>query len=93
MARIIIPLTNTKIKTAKPKEKDYKLSDGEGLYLLVTSRGGKHWKLKYKFDRKEKKLSLGAYPEISLLQARELRKQYKSDIANGINPNEQEQSI
>ncbi|SFV63726.1 Phage integrase [hydrothermal vent metagenome] len=88
MARKIIPLTATQIKQAKPKEKDYKLSDGGGLYLLVTKSGGKHWKLKYTYERKEKKLSLGAYPDITLLKARELREDNKQLIANGINPNE-----
>ncbi|QOP42987.1 DUF4102 domain-containing protein [Sulfurimonas sediminis] len=88
MARTITPLTATQIKQAKPKEKDYKLSDGGGLYLLVTKAGGKHWKLKYKFENKENKISLGAYPEITLSTARELREKHKTDIANGINPNE-----
>ncbi len=60
MARAIIPLTATQIKQAKPKEKDYKLSDGGGgLYLQVTKAGGKYWKLKYKLDNKESKISLG----------------------------------
>ena len=88
MARKITPLTATQIKQAKPKDKDYKLSDGGGLYLLVTKSGGKHWKLKYKFDGKEKKLSLGAYPDITLLKAREQREDNKQLIANGTNPNE-----
>ncbi len=88
MARKITPLTATQIKQARPKEKDYKLSDGGGLYLLVTKAGGKHWKLKYKLDNKESKISLGAYPEITLLKARELRENNKQLIANGINPNE-----
>jgi len=88
MARTTTPLTDTKIKTSKAKEKDYKLSDGGGLYLLVTKAGGKHWKLKYRFDNKEKKLSLGAYPSISLSKARELREHYKSQIAINIDPNE-----
>ncbi|MFK5937792.1 MAG: integrase arm-type DNA-binding domain-containing protein [Sulfurimonas sp.] len=88
MARTITPLTATQIKQAKAKTKNSKLFDGGGLYLLVTKSGGKHWKLKYKYDGKEKLLSLGAYPDITLSKARELREQYKSDIANGINPNE-----
>ena len=87
MARTIQALTATQIKQAKPKEKDYKLSDGGGLYLLVTKRGTKLWRMKYKFDGKEKLLSLGAYPEVALLKARELREKHKIDIANGINPN------
>jgi len=88
MARKITPLTATQIKQAKPKDKNYKLSDGGGLYLLITKAGGKHWKLKYTYERKEKKLSLGAYPDITLLKARELREDNKQLIANGINPNE-----
>ena len=87
MARATTALTATQIKTTKPKEKGYKLFDGGGLYLLVSKAGGKHWKLKYKFDEKEKLLSLGAYPDITISKARELREQYKTDIANGINPN------
>ena len=86
MARLTLPLTDTKIKTAKPKDKDYKLTDGGGLYLLVTKAGGKHWKLKYRYENKEKKLSLGAYPSITLTQARELRDKCKIDIAHNINP-------
>ncbi|WP_434657347.1 tyrosine-type recombinase/integrase [Sulfurimonas sp. NW9] len=88
MARTTTTLTATQIKQAKPEAKDYKLSDGGGLYLLVTKAGGKHWKLKYRFEGKESKISLGAYPEITLSKARELRERYKADIANGINPNE-----
>jgi len=81
MARATTALTATQIKQAKQKEKDYKLSDGGGLYLLVTKSGGKHWKLKYKFDGKEKKLSLGKYPDITLVKARELREHNKQFIA------------
>ena len=88
MARKITPLTATQIKQAKPKEKDYKLSDGGGLYLLVTKRSTKLWRLKYKFDGKEKLLALGAYPEITLIKARELRETNKQLIANGIDPND-----
>ena len=88
MARTIQALTATQIKQAKPKEKDYKLSDGGGLYLLVTKRNTKLWRIKYMFEGKEKLLSLGPYPEVTLSKARELREKYKTDIANGINPNE-----
>ena len=91
MARTTTALTATQIKQAKQKDKDYKLSDGGGLYLLITKAGGKHWKLKYKFEGKETKLSLGAYPAITLSKARELREENKQLIANGINPNELKQ--
>lgn len=86
MAKAINPLTATQIKTAKAKEKDYKLFDGGGLFLLVTKRNSKLWRLKYKFDGKEKLLSLGSYPSISLLKARSLREEHKTTIANGDNP-------
>ncbi len=89
MARAVTPLTNIKIKNSKAKDKDYKLSDGRGLYLLISKGGGKHWKLKYTFENKEQKLSIGSYPDISLVQAREKRELYKSQIANGINPSQQ----
>ncbi len=88
MARITVPLTNTEIKSAKPKEKDYKLFDGGGLFLLVASTGGKRWRLKYRFNNKEKTVALGIYPNISLKDARDLREKYKSLIAKGIDPNE-----
>jgi integrase len=91
MARKVIPLTDTQIKQAKPKEKDYKLSDGGGLYLLITIRKTKLWRIKYNFGGREKLISLGAYPTISLAKARELRDKYKTDIANGIDPNEVKQ--
>jgi len=88
MARPTTPLTDTKIKTAKAKDKDYKLFDGAGLFLLITKRNTKLWRLKYNFDGKEKSISLGAYPTITLIQARALREKHKIDIANGINPTE-----
>ncbi len=87
MARQITPLTATKIKTAKSKDKDYKLFDGGGLFLHIKKTGSKLWRLKYRFDGKEKLLSLGSYPEIGLSDARTLRDKYKSDISNDIDPN------
>ena len=91
MARTTTALTATQIKQAKPRAKEYKLNDGGGLYLLVTKAGGKHWKLKYKFMGKEKKLSLGKYPDITLSKARELREENKQLIANSIDPNKLKQ--
>jgi len=88
MARTTTALTATQIKQAKPKDKDYKLSDGGGLYLLITKRETKLWRLKYKFENKEKLLALGSYPSITLVKARELREHNKELIANGIDPNE-----
>ena len=89
MARTITPLTNIEIKSAKPKEKDYKLFDGGGLFLLVVKSGGKRWRLKYRFNNKEKVIALGIYPTLSLKDAREIRDNYKNLIAKGIDPIEQ----
>ena len=79
-------LTDIVIKSAKPKDKDYKLGDSDGLYLFITKAGGKLWRFKYRVDGKEKKLSLGSYPEVSLLQARVKRDQARKLHAQGIDP-------
>ena len=55
-------LTNTQVKNAKPKTKAYKLTDGEGMYLLVNPNGSKYWRLNYRFQAKQKTLALGVYP-------------------------------
>lgn len=79
-------LTDIGIKNAKPKEKDYKLTDGDGLYLMVTTGGGKRWRFKYRFDGKEKLLALGTYPDISLSEARNRRHEARNLVANGVDP-------
>ena len=66
-------LSDTTIRSAKPSEKPKKLFDERGLFLLVQPSGGKLWRLKYRYLGKEKKLSLGRYPDISLKVARERR--------------------
>jgi integrase len=88
MPRRIAPLTDTQIRAAKPQQKEVKLFDGGGLFLLVTPTGGKLWRFKYRLAGKEKKLSFGAYPEVSLLDARKKRKAAREEIANGIDPAE-----
>lgn len=79
-------LTETAIKNAKPKDKRYKLSDAGGLYIEVSTSGGKHWRMKYRYDGKEKVLSIGSYPAISLKLARDARDQAKEQLAQGIDP-------
>ena len=64
-----INITDAKIRQTKLKDKDFKLSDGHGLYLLVKKNGSKYWRLKYRYLGKEKTLALGVYPEVSLLQS------------------------
>jgi integrase len=79
-------LTDKAIRAAKPKEKVYRLKDGEGLFLQIEPTGGKLWRLRYFFGGKEKMLALGSYPETTLAEAREKRLEAKKLIANGINP-------
>jgi integrase len=86
MPKKIKPISETKIRTAKPQKKEYKVFDGGGLFLLVTSSGGKLWHVKYRFDGKEKKLTLGAYPAISLAEARTRRDIARKQLADGIDP-------
>lgn len=81
-----MPLTDLKIKQAKPKEKSYKIADERGLYIEISPAGGKWWRLKYRIDGKEKRLSLGVYPDVSLATARERRDDARKLIANGIDP-------
>ena len=83
-----MPLTNTAIRQAKPKEKAKKLFDGNGLYLEVSPRGGKWWRLKYRIDGKEKRVSLGVYPAVSLREARERCIEARRLLANGVDPSE-----
>lgn len=87
MPKVIKPLTALQIKNAKPEEKPYKLYDGGGLFLLVTPAGGKLWRLKYRQQNgKEGLLSFGAYPAISLEQARRKRDEAKQQKAAGNDP-------
>ena len=86
MPKRIIPLSEVKVRNAKPQANEYKLFDGGGLFLLITPSGGKLWRLRYLFDKKEKKLSLGIYPEISLIDARKRRDEARSQLAHGIDP-------
>ena len=68
-----MPLSDAKIRNAKPQSKPYKLADSEGMYLLVHPNGGKYWRLKYRFAGRERILALGVYPEVDLSLARERR--------------------
>lgn len=81
-------LSNVEIKNARPGERAVKLFDGGGLYLEIAPSGGKLWRLKYRFDGKEKRLSLGRYPEISLADARKRREAARELLADGVDPSE-----
>ena len=76
------------VRNAKPKDKKFKLFDGEGLYLEVLPTGGKYWRMKYRFAGKEKCLALGVYPYVTLADARERRTQARKVLAAGIDPME-----
>jgi len=91
MARIVKPLSPTEIKNAKPKEKEYTLSDGEGLLLLILPSGSKSWRFNYArpLTGKRTKMALGGYPELSLADARAKREEYRALLAKGIDPQEE----
>lgn len=88
-----MPLTDTAIRTAKPTEKPYKLTDEKGLFLLVNPNGAKWWRLKFRVDGKEKLLSLGVYPDTSLKDARAKRDEARKQLASGIDPSQQRKAI
>ena len=77
-------LTNIAISKATPTDKLQKLSDGDGLQLHITPQGSKLWRLAYRWQGKQKTLAFGAFPTISLAQARDMRADAKKKLANGI---------
>lgn len=79
-------LTNTACLGAKPKDKPYKLTDGQGLYLEVMPNGSKYWRFKYRFAGKEKRLAFGVYPEVSLKEARDGRAEARESLRKDIDP-------
>jgi hypothetical protein len=81
-------LTELAARNAKPREKTYSLSDGDGLLLLVKESGAKSWVLRYWVNGKEKRSGLGKYPVIGLADARELKNAFKHELAQGGNPQE-----
>ncbi|WP_437186543.1 tyrosine-type recombinase/integrase [Planctomicrobium sp. SH668] len=81
-------LTDATVRNAKPKSTPYKMSDGEGLFLLITPTGSKYWRLRYFFGGKEKLLALGVYPQVSLIEAREKRMHAQKQLAVGTDPGE-----
>ncbi|HID4156251.1 TPA: tyrosine-type recombinase/integrase [Citrobacter koseri] len=79
-------LNARQVDAAKPREKAYKLADGAGLYLEVVPSGSRYWRMKYRFNGKEKRIAFGVYPAVSLAQARALRDEAKKKLAEGIDP-------
>jgi len=80
-------LTDTAIRSAKPGEKPYKVSDSQGPYLLVNPRGSKLWRVKYRIDGIEWKLAIGPYSEITLAEARAARDAARRQLAHAIDTN------
>jgi Arm DNA-binding domain len=79
-------LTDTRIRTAKPRPKPYKLSDGGGMYLLVMPDGARYWRMDYRFVGKRRTLALGVYPTLSLLEARARREDARASLAQDFDP-------
>ncbi|EPL2417723.1 integrase domain-containing protein [Enterobacter cloacae] len=93
MARITRPLTNNEILKAKPREKDFTLHDGDGLFLLVKTTGKKLWRFRYQRPGSSSRtnLSLGSYPTLTLAAARQIRDQYLTTLAQGMDPQQQQE--
>lgn len=79
-------LSDIKCRNTKPTDKTKRLSDGGGMYLEITPKGAKYWRMKYRFHGKEKRLAIGVYPEVSLTEAREKRDEARKLLREGIDP-------
>ena len=86
MPKITKPLTDTEIKKSKPKDKDYKIADGQGLYIVIKKNGTKFFRYDYTYNGKRKSMSFGIYPEVSLKEARKKRENTRELLKNGIDP-------
>lgn len=87
-----VPLTDTRIRSLKPKERAYKLSDGAGLHLEVRPTGARLWRFRYRLAGKENMFAIGAYPEVSLAEAREARDTARKQVRSGVHPAHQRKS-
>ena len=81
-----MPLTDVTVRTAKPRDRTYKLSDSGGLYVEITPAGGKRWRWKYRIEGREKLLSMGVYPDVPLVAARGRRDDARKLLASGVDP-------
>jgi integrase len=88
-----MPLTDVAVRTAKPRDKPYKLADSGGLHVLVTPAGGKSWRWKYRVGGKEKLLSMGVYPDVPLAAARARRDDARRLLASGVDPSVHRQAV
>lgn len=88
-----MPLSALAVQNAKPREKEYKLADERGLYLAITPKGRKHWRFKYRYDGKEKKLHFGSFPDVGLADARTRRDEARRLLAAGTDPTAYRQAV
>ena len=86
-------ISESRVRTAKPTEKTYRLSDGRGLYLHVVPAGGRYWRFNYRFNGRQKTLALGIYPDVPLAKARERHQEARRQLAEGIDPGVVKQAI
>jgi integrase len=88
-----MPLADTKIRNTKPGKKPLRLHDERGLYLEISPAGGKWWRFKYRFQGREKRLSLGVYPDVKLKDARDRRDEARKLLAGGVDPSENRRAV
>ncbi|XVJ95760.1 tyrosine-type recombinase/integrase (plasmid) [Burkholderia vietnamiensis] len=88
-----MPLTDVAVRAAKPREKSYKLADGQGMYLEIMPNGSKYWRLKYRIDGKEKRMALRVYPAVTLLAARKARDEIKDQLRAGLDPSHEKKRV
>ena len=86
-------LTDTKVRSAKPQEKEYTLVDGDGLFLLVHPNGSRYWRFRFRFAGKQHLMAFGVYPEVSLADARQKREEARKLVAAGIDPREHKRAV
>ncbi|MFZ5273919.1 tyrosine-type recombinase/integrase [Enterobacter asburiae] len=86
-------LTDTKVRSAKPKAKEYSLVDGDGMFLLVHPNGSKYWRFRFRFGGKQHLMAFGVYPETSLADARQKREEARKLVAAGVDPREHKRAV
>lgn len=95
MPKVVVPLTDTRLRTIKATDKAIKLFDGGGLYLSVDPQGNKTWRLDYTrpIIKKRNTITLGSYPQVSLAEARQQRDRIKKELSDGIDPSTEKKRI
>lgn len=86
-------LTDTKVRSAKPEEKEYSLVDGDGMFLLIHPNGSKYWRFRFRFGGKQHLMAFGVYPETSLADARQKREEARRLVAAGVDPREHKRAV